>query len=200
MEKEKELTPEASLKLIRESIASSRKNFRNSSAYYLLWGWVVIIASVIQYFILRKGIADESFTQTGLFSALNWIILTLAALIIQYFIIRKQSRKQRVYTYLDRFHIALWACSGFVLMLMIFLSFMVGSYPGPFILALIAVPTTVSGIITRFTPLIFGGIVFVLGAIVAVFFQNEYQTLINAIIIMLGYLVPGYILRYSKND
>lgn len=201
MEKSKiAFTPEASLQLIRESILSSRKNIKSDSFHFLLWGWLISLASVLQYVIARIGVQGGLTGKIGLYSAVNWLGLVLIGFIVQALFVRRKNRTQRVFSYVDRFLAALWICSSVVILLMVFLSFSVGSYPAPFILGVVAIPTTVTGFITRFRPFIFGGFVFLAGAVVAVLIQNEYQNLVNATAIVLGYLVPGYMMRFSKEE
>ena len=50
---EKTLTPEESLRIIQRSISNSRRNMREGSFYYLLWGWSLILASLANYFLIR---------------------------------------------------------------------------------------------------------------------------------------------------
>ena len=59
--------------------------------------------------------------------------------------------------------------------------------------------TAVSGLMVRFRPLIIGGLVFLVAAIVSIYLRGTEQLLVLAIAMVFGYLIPGYILRSSKN-
>ena len=48
---EKNLTPEESLQIIRKFVVYSRRNLREGSFYYLLWGWALILAGLANYFL-----------------------------------------------------------------------------------------------------------------------------------------------------
>jgi hypothetical protein len=56
-----------------------------------------------------------------------------------------------------------------------------------------------TGFIIRFKPIIYGGIIFWIFSIVSVFILNEYQLVIYAVAMVLGNIIPGYMLKYSKN-
>lgn len=58
---EKTLTPEESIQIIQRSISNSRKNMREGSFYYLLWGWALILASLANYFLIRRLITLERY-------------------------------------------------------------------------------------------------------------------------------------------
>ena len=57
----KTLTPEESLQIIQKSILNSRKNMREGSFYYLLWGWALILASLANYFLIRNFLGKEQY-------------------------------------------------------------------------------------------------------------------------------------------
>ncbi len=67
----------------------------------------------------------------------------------------------------------------------------------PVIILLAAVPTFLTGVILKFKPLYFGGMVFWILGVVLFFVSREDQFLIAAVAIALGYLVPGYMLKRS---
>jgi hypothetical protein len=62
-------------------------------------------------------------------------------------------------------------------------------------LLLTALPTFVTGIIVRFKPLIFGGIIFWVLGVINFLLPFEYQNPVSVVAFVLGYLVPGYMLK-----
>lgn len=58
--------------------------------------------------------------------------------------------------------------------------------------------TYLSGITIKFRPLVYGGIVLWISAIISFMLPGDLQLLISAGGIFLGYLVPGYILKYKN--
>ena len=196
---EKTLTPEESLRIIQKSISISRRNMREGSFYYLLWGWALILGGLANYFLIRYLIGQERYDDIMLLSLLAWGVFILAAIIIQ-FIYQARSRKiERVVTHLDRYITIVWISAGILMGLMTFLSLKVDAYPTPFILGVTAMATAVSGLMLRFRPLVFGAMIFLAAAVISSFLNGTDQLLVFAVAMLLGYLIPGYIIRSLKN-
>jgi hypothetical protein len=71
--------------------------------------------------------------------------------------------------------------------------------PEPYILGAVSIPTVVTGILTRFRPLIVGGVLFILFAVIAVNVHTDYlRSLVSVAALISGYLIPGYLLRMKK--
>jgi hypothetical protein len=135
----------------------------------------------------------------GLLSGINWIGLVFIGLIIQIFYIRKHYVKRGYRTFFEKIISYMWIISALVIFLLVYLSGMRHESPEPYILAAVSIPTMVTGIITRFRPLILGGIVFIVFAVICVNIQPDYfRSLISAVALICGYLIPGYLLR-KKN-
>ena len=196
---EKSLTPEESLQIIQKSISNSRKNMREGRFYYLLWGWAHILASLANNFVIRYYHRIEQYEKIMLMSLLTWGVFVIGAMIIQYVVIARSRKGEKVVTHLDRYIMIIWIIAGLLMGLMAFLSLKVGAYPTSFILGVTAMATAVSGLMVRFRPLVFGAVVFLLAAVVAIYMEGTTQLLVFAVAMVLGYLVPGYILRTVKN-
>ena len=196
---EKTMTPEESLQIIQRSISHSRKNLKEGSFYYILWGWAMILGSLSNYGVLRYYLQNESYEGLWWKSMITWLVFIGIAIVIQLVRVSRSASRHVVKTHLDRYIITLWLSSGVLMSLMVFLSFKVDAYPVPFILAVTALATFVSGMMVRFTPLIAGGIIFLISAIIAIYLQGTEQLLVFAGAMVLGYLIPGYMLRTIKN-
>ena len=122
-----------------------------------------------------------------------------AAMIIQFIVMSRSGKGERVKTHLDRYITIVWVSAGLLITLMVFLSIKVETYPTPFILGVTAMATAVSGLMIRFRPLVIGSFVFLVAAVLATFLRGTDQLLFFSAAMVLGYLIPGYILRYSKN-
>ena len=70
----------------------------------------------------------------------------------------------------------------------------------PLILLLTAFATFLSGVTIKFKPLMMGGMVFWIAAIIGFTVAYETQLLIASAAIVLGYLVPGYLLKSKNNN
>ncbi|MCK5462749.1 MAG: hypothetical protein KAI95_07020 [Bacteroidales bacterium] len=196
---EKTLTPEESLRIIQKSISNSRKNMREGSFYYLLWGWALILASLANYFLIRYLIGQERYDDIMLMSLLAWGVFIIVAMIIQFVYQSRVSKRERVVTHLDRYITIVWITAGLLMGLMAFLSLKIDSYPTPFILGVTAMATAVSGLMLRFRPLVIGAVIFLAAAVISSFMRGTDQLLVFAVAMALGYLIPGYIIRSLKN-
>lgn len=196
---EKNLTPEESLQIIRKFVVYSRKNLREGSFYYLLWGWALMLAGLANYLLISRYIRMERYEAILPASLLAWGTFLLAAIIIQYAVIARSGKGERVMSHLDRYLKIVWIAAGLLMALMVFLSLKLDNYPTPFILGVTAMATAVSGLMVRFRPLVLGSLVFLVAAVVAIYLNGTDQLLVFSGAMVLGYLVPGYILRYSKN-
>ena len=196
---EKTLTPEESLQIIQRSISNSRRNMREGSFYYLLWGWALILASLANYFLIRHLIRLERYDDIMLRSLLAWGVFILAAMIIQFVYQGRARKRERVVTHLDRYIMIIWVAAGLLMGLMAFLSLKIDSYPTPYILGVTAMATAVSGLMIRFRPLVAGGVIFLAAAVVSSFLKGTDQLLVFAVAVGLGYLIPGYLIRTGKN-
>lgn len=197
-ESSKILTPEDSLNLIEKFISNYRKNYQSDSYYFLLWGWIIAVASLSHFVILRVLLTLEKYSLINLLSAVNWGLFLILGYLLLFSHIRRKSTKNITRSHLDRFITTLWQTTGWVLLLVVLISLQLGQYPTPFILPVVGLATLINGRIIQFNPLKWGGIIFFIFAIVAAFVINEYQLLVNAVAIILGYIIPGYMLRNSK--
>jgi hypothetical protein len=197
-ETSKILSPEDSLKLIEKFISNYHKNYRSDSYYFLLWGWVIALASVSHFVILRVLLKLEKYDLINLLSAANWGLFIILGYIILFTHIRRRSINNIIRSHLDKFITTLWQTTGWALLLIVLISLKLGEYPTPFVLSIVGLATFINGRIIQFNPLKWGGIIFFVFAILSAFVINEYQLLVNAVAIILGYIIPGYMLRNSK--
>ncbi len=197
-EPSKTLSPEDSFKLIERYISNYRKNYQTDSYYFLLWGWTIVLASVSHFIILRILLTLRKYDLINLLSAVNWGVYIILGYILLYAHISRMSKKNMLRSHLDKFIITLWQTAGWVLLLIVLISLKLGEYPTPFVLCIVGLATFINGRIIQFNPLKWGGAVFFIFAILSAFVINEYQLLVNAAAIIMGYIIPGYMLRYSK--
>lgn len=196
---EKQMTPEESLNLIGEVISNTRNNLRTDSFYFLLWGWLIMIASFIEAYILWNAGRMNDWKNVSLLSGLSWGGIVLIGMIIQVFFIRKHYVKRGYRTFFEKVLSYLWMISGFIILLTVYLAGSRHETPEPYIFAVVAIPTFITGVMTRFRPLVVGGLLFILFAVIAVNIQISYlRSIISGFAIICGYLIPGYLLRMQK--
>jgi hypothetical protein len=186
MNTEKSFTPQQSLELISTMVNQAQGKMRKNSFYFLLWGWTVTLANLGMYGLLKFTSYPHPYYV--------WVI-TIPAWIITMFYGSRQDREARVSTHLDKINMWIWIASGITMLPVIIFMSKINYQINAVILTIIAAPTFVTGIMLRFKPLLFGGINFWIFAIICFFVDAQTQYLVGGIAIILGYLVPGYLLK-----
>ena len=111
---------------------------------------------------------------------------------------RNEGRKRVVKTYTGELLGYVWLT---FMIIMLLGGFLLGRIPQfyqynyNFILLFYGVPTFLSGIILKFRPLIIGGIVCWILALLSSFVNFHYHSLIVALAVISAWIIPGYILK-----
>lgn len=192
------LTPEESFDLIKKHIANFKMNYKENAATFLLWGWIISVASFSHFAILKILQSRGAYELVGLLSIGNWTVFILSAFIIQHIVNRKVRREKKVFSHLDNFINTLWMATGASMFVAVFLCVRLDILPPPFLLLIGGIATTTTGLLIRFKPLIIGGIGFFFFSVATTFVSNENMLLITGMAIVFGYLVPGYFLKSAQ--
>jgi hypothetical protein len=183
------LSPQQSLDLIASMISQAKGNVRDSSFYYLFWGWVLIIAH-LGSFVLNKIGFEYPFAV--------WLIVIPAWIVSFIYGKRQRQTQKRAITHLEKINITLWVSFGVLAIVIPFFGNFINYQINPLILLVGSMATMASGVILKFKPLMIGGVIFFVSGLASFFFSTEQQSLIAALTIALGYLVPGYLLKSQK--
>ncbi len=189
---EKELSKDESLQLISDMITQAKRNLaRGGSFYFLLWGWVVMLANLGHYFIYKYELYPYPF--------IVWS-LTIPALIASMVHGARSSKRAQVKSHLDRIYGLVWL--GVMICIVITLVFMskVNYNVNAIILCFAALGTFISGCMLRFNPLVMGGAALWVASIIAFNVTPNDQYLVGAIGILAGYLIPGYLLKKVESE
>lgn len=195
---EENITQQQSLAIIESMINKAKNQFSENGFIYLLWGWIIFFCSTSQ-FILQRIVHYPGYY-------LVWM-LTWVALAVQIFYYRKKSKKRIVKTYTDEITGYVWL--AFMIMLLLGGTLINTALQPPqeylgtvVILILYGMPTFLSGIILKFTPLIAGGIGCWLLSVVAIILPHELVILLISVAVITAWIVPGYLLRnrYKKQN
>jgi hypothetical protein len=186
---EKSLSPEESLQLISDAIAMTRENIRQNSFPFLLWGWLISLAS-FSFFILHQYSSFHYYFLPFPVLAITGVITT----IIYY----RQKVSASTVSYLNNFLYKMWLVLGISFFTVVFINVSQNKPPFTYTLIIAAIGTLASGLIMKFRPLIIGGILFFIAAIASIYVADEYKVLLNGIAIIFGYLIPGYLLKSAK--
>jgi hypothetical protein len=187
---EKQMTAQESLELITAMIHEAKTGIRQKSFYFLLWGWVVTLGYLGGYVLVKTGYPHPY---------LVWFITVPAALLSFYYGFRIR-RKSGPATQLEA--IMMWGWVAFAVTIVIFIIFgrELNYHLNALILAASAIPTFISGVVVRFRPLTLGAIAFWIAGFMCFLVSYDWQMLIGAVAVTLGYLVPGYLLKRSAQS
>ncbi|MFC5626384.1 hypothetical protein [Algoriphagus winogradskyi] len=188
---EKELSSTESLAIITDMIARVKKEAAGDGSFHLLlWGWVISICN-LGFYALEKANYEHPYY--------IWILVIPASLFSFYWSYNKRS-KAKFKTHLDQILNQVWI--GVFVAMLIVLSFMpvLGFNHNPVILLLAAVGMFATGSIIKVSMVKFGGLVLAIAAIIAFLVSVSDQYLVAGIAMVLGYLVPGYYLKYTYRE
>ncbi len=192
------LTPEESFDIINKAISNFKMNYKESAQSFLLWGWVLTLASFSNFIILKILHTKEAYGSMGFYSLGNWCVFGIIGFIVLFFMERKTIKNKKVFSHLDAYIKNLWIVTAASFFIATFLCAKLEIAPPPIMLLIAGIATTTSGLLIKFRPLIIGGIAFFIFSIATTFVSNEYIALIVGVSIICGYLIPGYFLKSAK--
>ena len=187
----KPMSAEQSLNLISNIIQQAQGNVRGNSFFFLLWGWVIALANFGMYYLME-------FT-TYPYPYIVWLAPIPAGFITMWYA-NKLEKQSRTKTHIDNIYNWVWVSYAMAIFPLWIFGYKINYQINPLILVFTAMPTFLSGIIIRFTPLMIGGVSFFGFGIICFLVEAPYQYLIGGIAIICGYLVPGYLLKYLKES
>jgi hypothetical protein len=182
-------TEQDSMQVIQTMIANAKKDVRNDRFYYLIWGWLTLVASLGHFILLKVGYEHPYIV---------WLLMILGG-VASWLRTRKHKRESRVKTYVDRFISNIWiAVSAGTLISLIAAATVVGyDIAYPFLIMLFGIGTYMSGVIFKFRPLMIGGILNWIIALTAFYVSFDMQLLLLALSMVVSYLIPGYLVKTS---
>ena len=187
---DKELTKDESLDLIVDMIGQAKRNIaRGGSFYFLLWGWVVMLANLGHYVLDKYDLYDAPH--------IVWAA-TIPAGIISGIYGARRGKNSKVKSHLDRLYGLVWISVAMGVLTILFFMADVNYNVNPIILTFSAIGTFISGCMLRFRPLIIGGIALWISSVIGFNAIVTDQYLIGAIGILAGYLIPGYLLKRAE--
>jgi hypothetical protein len=170
-------------------IETTKNSLRDSSHYFLLWGWSAFLACITQY-ILKVWVHYPQYYNV-------WLIIPLILGIHIFWVIRDRKR-DKVRTFIDQAGTYLWTSIGLSYFALAFVNSQIGWNHSYFFYSILyGIGTYVSGSLIKFKPLIIGGISCFVITIISTFLEPDYQILMLALALATSYLIPGYLLRYK---
>src|ERR1700743_2915932 len=149
MPEESILSPAEGLAIIQGVIVRTKEHYRNNSFYFMLWGWLISIAS-FSFFVLHH------------YTGFSWYFLPFPVLsgagiilsVLHYF---RERTEKIAETYTDFFFSRLWMVMGIGLIPVVVVSLSQKLPPFLFTLIIAGIGTLLSGMVMQFRPLMLGG-------------------------------------------
>jgi hypothetical protein len=187
---EKQLSGHESLALINQMISKAKNEITDNGVGWLLWGAMIILASVSTYIIIEFNLDADVF--------LGWNVFGLIAIPLMVYNLIRKNKAVKTKTYVDDL---LHMCDiGFaVCIFVVILSINIAVDPNEgfgYFLMVYAFLMLMQGGAIRFRPLFIGAIINWAGSL-AIFINDvfKYDMLITAAAVFIGYIIPGLMLR-----
>lgn len=191
MEHNQNLTAEQSLEIIQSMINKAKEDVVKNSFYFLLWGWLIFIASLL-HFGLMKFTSFE-------YPYLTWNLMWIGAIAS---IVKgiKESKKIIVKTFVGEtmkyfgFSQAILYCG---------LAFVFGKYnlwdmSFPLYILIYSVTCYFMGALMQFRLLRLTGLLCLPITVISVYISFEWQLLLLALAILVSYIIPGHVLSAKE--
>lgn len=187
-----------SLLVIREMIQLSKKKIRNDGILLIVWGYAASLPSLISYF---KKILFLPNRMMFLLKFVDPVLPLLALAFTIYYILNE---RKKVTTYIGAslryVWISLFGCMVLTNLILNNVTHEVNfTLQHPLFMVLTAFAILVTGVILRYKPVIWGGVVFGILAFFASLLPLHDQFLLDGIGWFLALAIPGHIL-YLKRD
>ncbi len=180
------------LAYIRRVMEDTRRAITMRGDSFILWG-IVVLAGLIGTYVFDR-IQPPDWAWIPLWGGLMLIGWAATAVLV-----RREKQRRRSSTFAGRMMGALWGACGIAIVIVVFVGVPLGVIPGgaiaPVIWTLVGVGVFMTGTLMGMRwvrNLAFG---WWAGAVAGFFWQSEVQFLISAIVIILFYIVPGFVLN-----
>jgi len=191
MESNQNFSAEQSLQVIQSMIEKAKHDVANNSFYLLLWGWLIFIAALLNFGLMKF----TSFEQPYLAWNLVWI--GAIASIVKGI---KDSKKIAVKTFVGETMKVFGISQG---ILYFGLAFFFGKYDlwaisFPLYILVYAVTCFFMGALMQFTLLKWTGLLCLPIMVISVYLSFDWQLLLMALAILISYIVPGHVLSAKE--
>lgn len=193
---ENSMTYEKSLAVIQEMVSKTKHNLKESSFFFILWGWLALGAAAVEYGLMQWAQVD--------WHPIVWPVMGVIGGVGSALYGRKLGKKGYS-TFLDASMKYIWIAFGAMMIIALTIGARVSwSLAYSLIIGLYGMGTFITGGFLRFRPLILGGVACWILAFVSLLVESAWSTFPNMLILLMvslvvGYLVPGYALKNSKD-
>lgn len=180
------LSHRQSLELIEEMIYKARNQYHESGTSALLWGGIIMFCSAVSF--------------GNIYWKIDWLnqvwLLTFLAVIPQIVISIREGKAQKYKSHTHDAMSGIWISFGVAIFLTSYYTNVFKTAGGASLfLILYGIPTFATGYAHRFAPMIVGGIVCWISAIVSFYTSTAIDLILFFIAAFFAWFLPGLILR-----
>lgn len=188
---DKVLNEKESLELISRMIKNTQNNVKKGEGRpFLIWGYTTVILTLAVWYMVSTTM---NYYWYGL-----WFLLPVVGLSLTYQFCRDHTPGVR--TYIDRIVNYVWMVCGGVGFTVSAVSMFDPRLSVLYIVVLLmGIGTTLTGLITRYKPLVVAGILSLLLSFLCLFIKGNDQLLIFAAVFVVMMVIPGHILNHYSN-
>lgn len=184
------------LLLIEDMISRTRQELKDNGFYYMLWGWLVFISSLVDYSLL-------TFLRSE-YHAVVWVVMMPAGGLVSFIAGLRDNKRTRVRSYLDESVRHLTAAFVISLLIVCLVMPMTGNTWRAFfptMMVLYGFAIYMFGGMLRYRPLQYGAFANWALAAAGFFVTYDVQLLLLALAVVCGFIVPGHLLnrRYNRD-
>jgi len=187
MEQENELSGQESLALITKMINKTRRDYLDTGLSALLWGSVITFCSLVAFAQVYFNLPAQ----------LEYVwFLTIAAAIVQGVIATREAKAGKYKSYDQDLMGGIWIAFAVAVFL---LGFIFNLYPcngeAAIYLAIYGIPTFATGYARQFRPMVIGGIICWILALISLRIGYPYTLLCITAGALSAWFIPGLIIR-----
>jgi len=191
MDDNPKFSAEQSLQVIHSMIQKAKQEVANNSFYLLLWGWLIFIAALLNFGLMKFSRFEQPY--------LVWNLMWIGAIAS---IIKgiKESKKIAVKTFVGETMKYFGISQG---LLYFGLAFFFGKYDlwhisFPLYILVYAVTCFFMGALMQFPLLKWTGLLCLPIMVIAVYVSFDWQLLLMALAILISYIIPGHVLSTKE--
>jgi len=182
------------IQLINDTINKTKENLKSSSFSFIMWGALIAVLSFFHYSF------PEIVQQSSYSTLLYWVLIPVLGMVVTVLYNIKKRKKTGYETHIGRALKIIWGIFNLAWILLVFISIQKQQNPTESILFLLGVMILITGLLIRFKPFTIGGVSVIVCSVLCSYSPNGSWLLINGIASVLGLLVPGIALYYSKSN
>jgi hypothetical protein len=168
---------------------------KNSGFHYMVWGTAIALAMMVHFILLLNSVSD--------IAIYGWISITIVASIMSVIYFLSARKKNKIRSYETDHSCSISLVFHLFLFLLLFFIGQDKEYSIPIIYMVYGAWLLITGSIMKFRPFVLGGILNWILALIFIYasLSLSNQLLLGAIVCLLSYTLPGYLLnkRTIKN-